>query len=285
MKTRATSTFFVLLAIAGLVATVPSAFADHTEVTVSTVSGASTPGCDETPDGCYSPKEVSVDVGGKVIFSNTDTAAHTFTAGTPSDGPSGEFDSGLVMAGQTYEVTLENAGTVNYFCMVHPWMTGVINVEAAGADSHTDGTDMGAEDLMVDIATSQAAAGEQMTINLTFTTMAGDPVQHVNYKITATQDGQEVLNVANGHTHDGKDTQMTSALPNAASGDHPVDVKVEFLGFGLPDADPSTWTGPIGQVATQKAVPEFGTIAMMILGVSIVSIIAISAKYRVIPRI
>lgn len=279
MKTRATSTFFVLLAIAGLVATVPSAFADHTEVTVTVASGAGTPGCEETAEGCYLPKEVTVDVGGKVIFSNSDTAAHTFTAGTPSDGPTGEFDSGLVMAGATYEATLEKEGTVGYFCMVHPWMVGSIVVQAAGEEHN-----MGAEDLMVDITTNEAAAGERMSIDVAFKTMAGDAVEHVNYKITATQDGQEVLNEAKVHTHNGLDTQMTAPLPNGASADHPVDVQVEFLGFGLPGEE-AKWSGPIGQVATKKVVPEFGTVAMMILGVAIVSIIAISAKSRVIPRI
>lgn len=283
MKTRATSTFFVLLAIAGLVATVPSAFADHSEVTVTVASGAGTPGCEETVDGCYLPKEVTVDVGGKVIFSNTDTAAHTFTAGTPANGPSGEFDSGLVMAGATYEATLEKEGTVDYFCMVHPWMVGAIIVQAEDED-HGSMDNMGAKDLMVDISTSEAAAGERMSIDLTFKAMAGDSVEHVNYKITATQDGKEVLNEAKVHTHNGMDTQMTAPLPNGASGDHPVDVQVEFLGFGLPGEE-AKWSGPIGQVATKKVVPEFGTVAMMILGVAIVSIIAISAKSRVIPRI
>ena len=34
-----------------------------------------------------------------------------------------------------------------------------------------------------------------------------------------------------------------------------------------------------------QVVPEFGTITMMILGVSIVSIIAITAKSKVIPKL
>ncbi|MFB5631278.1 MAG: PEFG-CTERM sorting domain-containing protein, partial [Nitrosopumilaceae archaeon] len=37
--------------------------------------------------------------------------------------------------------------------------------------------------------------------------------------------------------------------------------------------------------ATKKVVPEFGTIAMMILAVSIISIIAVTAKTRVIPKL
>jgi len=76
-------------------------------------------------------------------------------------------------------------------------------------------------------------------------------------------------------------THTTMALPVDASSTMPVDVTVTFNGFGI---DPP-FTGPIGEDSTMQVVPEFGTIAMMILGVGIVSIIAISAKSRVIPRI
>ena len=127
------SSLFVLFAIvAGLVAITPAAFADHSEVTITPAPGSGTPGCEETAEGCYIPKEATVDVGGKVIFSNTDSAAHTFTAGSATDGPSGEFDYSLVMAGSSYEWTPTTAGEVPYFCMVHPWMTGLIVVQEAG---------------------------------------------------------------------------------------------------------------------------------------------------------
>jgi predicted secreted protein with PEFG-CTERM motif len=43
-------------------------------------------------------------------------------------------------------------------------------------------------------------------------------------------------------------------------------------------------TGPVGKVTTKQVVPEFGTIAMMILAVSIISIVAVTAKSKVIPR-
>ncbi|HJJ26183.1 MAG TPA: PEFG-CTERM sorting domain-containing protein, partial [Nitrosopumilus sp.] len=45
-----------------------------------------------------------------------------------------------------------------------------------------------------------------------------------------------------------------------------------------------TWTGPVGSVATAQVVPEFGTIAMMVLAVAIISIVAVTAKSRVVPR-
>ncbi|WP_179371147.1 plastocyanin/azurin family copper-binding protein [Nitrosopumilus ureiphilus] len=94
---------------------------------VSIPAGAAVPGCEETLE-CYLPYEVSVSVGQTVTWSNDDSAAHTVTSGTPDAGLSGMFDSGLFMSGSTFPFTFDEAGTYDYFCMVHPWMTGIVNV-------------------------------------------------------------------------------------------------------------------------------------------------------------
>ncbi len=96
--------------------------------TVSIPEGSGVPGCEET-DECYLPYEMTVGAGTTVSWSNDDTAAHTVTSGLPSEGTDGLFDSGLFAAGETYEVTFNDTGTFDYFCMVHPWMTGIVNVE------------------------------------------------------------------------------------------------------------------------------------------------------------
>jgi plastocyanin len=95
--------------------------------TISLPSGSGVPGCDETNE-CYIPAEVSINVGDTVTWSNDDTAAHTVTSGTPTDGPDGVFDSSLFMADTTFEYTFVEAGEYNYFCMVHPWMVGTVQV-------------------------------------------------------------------------------------------------------------------------------------------------------------
>ncbi|MCH8972693.1 MAG: hypothetical protein IH814_00965 [Thaumarchaeota archaeon] len=96
-------------------------------VDVSIPTGTSVPGCEDTNE-CWLPAEISVSVGDTVIWSNTDTAAHTVTSGSPTDGPDGIFDSSLFIAGATFEVTFDDSGSYDYFCMVHPWMQGNVQV-------------------------------------------------------------------------------------------------------------------------------------------------------------
>ncbi len=90
-------------------------------------AGTSVPGCEETNE-CYIPADVTINAGDTVEWTNSDTAAHTVTGGTPADGPSGVFDSSLVMANASYSFTFDDAGTYDYFCMVHPWMVGIVTV-------------------------------------------------------------------------------------------------------------------------------------------------------------
>jgi len=128
MKMVLLSSLVVLFAIASMVAIAPGAFAAHHEATVTNAPGSSVPGCEETADGCFIPSPVTINVGGIVTWENNDTAAHTATGGSATEGPSGVFDSSLIMAGSSFSHTFDSAGTYDYFCMVHPWMEGVVIV-------------------------------------------------------------------------------------------------------------------------------------------------------------
>ena len=296
MKITTTSTIFVFLAVIAGVITTP-AFADHMTATVSIPegSGASQDAPCVADNSCFMPAEVTVDVGGEVTWSNDDTAAHTVTSGDLSADPDNvgaDFDSSLFMAGKTFSHKFDAAGEYPYFCMVHPWMVGTVIVQEAMAEEEPedDGMMEGMTELYgmssdgtvkVEIEASTPTAGEAMTINLEFTdATTGNVIEHINYDITATQAGTTVLEPMTAHEHMGTVSHTTAAL---SSGDS-VDVSITLQGIGLPGEE-ANWTGPMGDVVMFTVVPEFGTIAVMILGVAIVSIIAMSARSKIIPRI
>jgi predicted secreted protein with PEFG-CTERM motif len=297
MKTKALSSFFVLFAIASVIAiSAPNAFADHSEVTIEAAQGSGAPGCEETAEGCYIPSTATVDVGGVVIFSNTDSAAHTFTSGDPTlpDTVQVLFDSGLAMAGSTFEWSPTEAGEVPYFCMVHPWMQGLIIVQEAEAEEDAHEEDHGDDTMLethfpegdatttgmlsdgtqVSIWASTPTQNEMMEIFIEF-----EDAEHVNHDILVTQQGGEYMHDEGAHHHDGKGAHVTAPL----SSSNPVDITITFQGYGNVPLEERT--GPIGEeVVFSNVVPEFGTIAMMILAVAIISIVAVTAKSRVVPR-
>ena len=294
MNTKSIGSLFVLLAVASMVFAVPGiAFADHGKATVENAQGSSTPGCEETNE-CFIPATVTIDEGGEVTFVNSDNAAHTSTSGTPADGPDGVWDSSLVMVGASYSVTLDTAGTYDYFCMVHPWMVGTVIVQAEMAeeehddhgDDHGDSMDMSSPsvvDIQISVPSS-ASAGDRVPIDIKFVDGMGMGTEHVNYDIKVTHGGETLIDETGVHDHHGEGSHTTPALTSDASDDDPIDVLVTFQGFGFPN---DMKTGPIGTTSNAQVVPEFGTIAAMILAVAIVSIIAVTAKSRlsITPRL
>jgi plastocyanin len=105
----------------------PEVIDEPTVVEVSLPTGSAVPGCEEE-NACYVPFSITINVGDTVLWSNDDSAAHTVTSGTPSDGPNGLFDSSIFMSAATFEHTFTESGIYDYFCMVHPWMAGQIQV-------------------------------------------------------------------------------------------------------------------------------------------------------------
>ena len=65
----------------------------------------------------------TVSIGDTVTITNEDAAGHTWTA------VDGEFDSGTLAEGETFDFTFDAAGDFDYFCSIHPSMTGTITVE------------------------------------------------------------------------------------------------------------------------------------------------------------
>ena len=94
---------------------------------VETAMGSGAPGC-ETSNACYLPQDITINAGDTVTWDNVDNAAHTVTGGSPANGPSGVFDSSLLMAKGVFSHTFDDAGYYDYFCMVHPWMVGSVTV-------------------------------------------------------------------------------------------------------------------------------------------------------------
>ena len=71
----------------------------------------------------FAPQTIKAKVGQKITWTNDDSAAHTVTAKS-----GGELDSGTVAQGASFSFTPEKAGTIEYFCEIHPSMVGTIEV-------------------------------------------------------------------------------------------------------------------------------------------------------------
>ena len=279
---------FSLLAVFVVIAITPSAFADHMRVTVTTAPGSSTPGCETTADGCFVPTMVTLDIGGEVIWENNDTAAHTVTSGTPTEGPDGIFDSSLVMAGSSFSHVFAEAGSYDYFCMVHPWMQGMVMVSAEEM-AHGDMEETAHGDMEETAhGDDHAAMGVEDLSDQFVATVTSGVIHHIG----GNTDDSTLLVHLFGADDDGKleITLNSDIITPFDDGSYFVIVngeEVEFMQMGNTlHVDYEAGTERI-EIVGSHVVPEFGTIAMIVLAVAIISIIAITAKTRttLIPKL
>jgi plastocyanin len=70
----------------------------------------------------YSPRTVTVSVGGSVVWSNRDSEKHTTVSDT------GVWTSDISPGGD-FTRTFPTAGTFTFHCSLHPSMTGTITVQ------------------------------------------------------------------------------------------------------------------------------------------------------------
>ena len=279
------SSLVVLFAIASMVAITPGAFADHHMQTVTNAPGSSVPGCEETADGCFIPSPVTIPMGGTVTWENNDTAAHTSTGGSATEGPSGVFDSSLIMAGSSFSHTFEDAGTFDYFCMVHPWMAGAVMVsseETYGNMEEMEGMkEMGHSD-------DYAAKGIEDLSDQFTTTLTSGVIHHIG----GNTDDATLLVHLFGADDDGKleITLNSDIITPFDDGSYFVLVdgqEVEFMQMGNTLHIEYYAGAEKIEIVGSHVVPEFGTIAMIVLAVAIVSIIVLTTKTRttLIPKL
>jgi len=278
---------FSLLAIFSLMVVAPSAFADHSKVDINMAVGSSNPGC-ETNNMCYMPYNAALDPGGEAMWHNVDTMAHTVSSGTPAEGLDDVFDSSLVPAGGMFSYKFEEAGTYDYFCMVHPWMTGIVTVSAEHDEMEEMGHDEMEEMGGMEHSDEHAASGvEDISDQFTATTTSG-----VIHHIGANSDDDTLLVHLFGADDDGelKITLNSKIITPFDDGSYFVlinseEVEFEQMGRTL-HIDYEAGTEKI-EIVGSHVVPEFGTIAMIVLAVAIVSIITIAAKTKtsLIPKL
>jgi plastocyanin len=96
--------------------------------TLNILQGASVQG-----SKAFDPSEIKVPKGSEIHIANQDNVPHTVTSGTgPDDANHGKvFDTNIINAGESFELTLSNvnAGSYDYYCFIHPYMKGKLVVE------------------------------------------------------------------------------------------------------------------------------------------------------------
>lgn len=213
---------------------------------------------------------VTIRVNDFVNWENADTAAHTVTSGTPEEGPDGIFDSSLFGPGKSFEYRFTEIGEYPYFCIVHPWMIGEVRVLDVDESKKLQNVGSGLD---------QNGVGFEVSYIL-------DKELEKNVKIDSERKTLTFRVI--GQT---QSDEIVLRLPHDLI-QEPVAVWVDdsqVSNFLKEDhADYTLITIPIQQNSKEieimgtNVIPEFGTIVYTILAASILSVIVLTNKFKLI---
>ena len=210
---------------------------------------------------------IEILVGDTVVWKNADTATHTVTAITESEENVALFDSGLFASGKSFSHTFTEIGDYPYYCIVHPWMEGTVIVTAGYSIIPHVGKQVGDGSISFDVEYSFNRVLSTAMINeekksITFEIIGNTNSENNELELRLPSeliDGPFVIWV---------DGEQLSDFELVKDGD------LNVLNIEL---DPET---QIFTVIGISIVPEFGSIAIIIFGVSVITMVVLSQRNK-----
>ena len=209
---------------------------------------------------------IDIIVGDTVVWKNADTATHTVTSGMVPE-PDNLFDSGLFAPGKFFSYTFTEPGNIPYFCIVHPWMEGIVSVSAGYSIIPNVGLQIGDGKTSFDV---------EYKLNRVLSTAIIDEDQK---SITF-----EIIGIPKSDNHDLEillpveliDGPFVMWVDDEKIIDFELNKKDNMNALTIPlNADAKYLT-----IIGTSIVPEFGPIVMLILVASIVPILFLSKRFH-----
>jgi len=210
---------------------------------------------------------VEIVIGDTIVWSNADTAFHTVTSGSEADGLDGLFDSKEFAPGKSFTYKFSEIGHYPYYCTLHPWMQGTIIVTSGFSIVPNVGKQVGDGTTFFNVEYDFNRLLDIVKINedqksITFE-IVGD-AKSENHELelrlpSGLIDGPFVIWV---------DSNKISDFEHIKDGD----LNVLFVPL---DVDSKILT-----IVGTSIVPEFGPMAFAVLGVSVVSMIVLSQRFK-----
>jgi len=209
--------------------------------------------------------DIEVKVLDSVRWENADTAVHTVTSGTPEEGPDGIFDSSLIPRGGSFPWQFTEVGEYDYFCLVHPWMTGVVTVKSGLKVISRVGLDAGDGKTTFDVEYQFNRVISSATVN--------EDQNSITFEIIGNPKGE--------------DNTLTLMLPNdLISGPLVIWADTQEMSDSIMSEEgeinkveiPLNRDTKLVSLVGTAVVPEFGAITMAILAIGVLSFLVISFK-------
>ena len=211
---------------------------------------------------------VEILVGDTIIWKNADTSFHTVTSGSEANGIDGIFDSKEFAPGKSFTYKFSEIGIFPYYCTLHPWMSGEINVVK----------NLGTVHSIHNVASGYSDDGLGYEVKYIL-----DTTLEENVFIDTTENAL-VFKISG----DTENEQITIILPTELIenpntvwiDDVMTDFEIDTTSTGIKLTVPIEPFSKEIKIMGTHVIPEFGLMTLAILSVSIVSVIVVSQRFK-----
>ncbi len=206
-----------------------------------------------------SPSVLDVMTNETVTWQNNDAASHTVTTGTTSLGFDGRIDSGVITAGKSFSYKFDKAGVYGYYCLFHPWMTGVVNVGSSSMIQPVDTISFSTDKpsyhkgdlILISGQVSNFIPNEQVTVWITNLQGVAVAIAHIE---TRSGNNFSASIPAGGGLWESGNTYKVYAQYGSQSSVSSTDIVFESQNYGQKNNVPLTTLAPLKQIKSGVSV-------------------------------
>lgn len=211
---------------------------------------------------------IEIFVDDTINWKNADTAFHDVTSGSEDTGPDGIFASNPLAPGKSFSQKFSEIGVYPFYCTIHPWMSGVVNVIK----------DPGSVRSIHNVASGYSDDGLGFEVKYILDT----PLEE-NVRIDTSENA--LIFRIDGDT---ENDQVTFILPTelienpnlVLVDDVQTDFEIDTTSSGIKLTVPIEFDSKEIKILGTHVIPEFGPLTMMIFGVSIIAMIVTGQRFK-----
>ncbi len=212
--------------------------------------------------------DIEIFIGDTITWKNADTEFHDITSGSEINGPDGIFASDPFSPGKSFTYKFSEIGVFPYYCTLHPHMSGIVNVVKDPGSVHS----------IPNVASGYSDDGLGYEIKYILDTALNEdifinPIERtLTFRLSGDTGNEQIIIILPIGLIENPNTVWVD--------DVMTDFEIDTTSSGIKLTIPIEPLSDEIKIMGTYVIPEFGLMAMVILGVSVVTMIVLSQRFK-----
>lgn len=212
--------------------------------------------------------DIEIFIGDTIVWKNADTEFHDITSGSEDKGPDGIFASKPFAPGKAFTYKFSEIGVFPYYCTLHPHMSGIVNVVRDPGSVHS----------IPNVASGYSDDGLGYEVKYILDTTLEQEVfidtaqNALIFKISGDTENEQITIILPTELIENPNTVWVDGVM--------TDFEIDTTTSGIKLTVPIEPLSEEIKIMGPHVIPEFGLMTMAILGISVVTMIVMSQRFK-----